>query len=183
MVSLVNSHTNATRIGWHLRGIDLRFAHGLHPEWVGGQAASVPSIAGASVVLAGILQRTKGWSIVVSLSPSTSARVRVSKCRRGRGARVTRGSGIVAGSKRLALALAVSRPFLDESRKKSTNSFRSGWGATAAWIALGFFFAPARWGGAMASYRGTWYIVGGLARAPWELEAALTGSEIDSRFS
>ena len=26
MVSLVNSHTNATRIGWHLRVIDLRFA-------------------------------------------------------------------------------------------------------------------------------------------------------------
>jgi len=27
-VSLVNSHTNATRIGWHLWEIDLRFAPG-----------------------------------------------------------------------------------------------------------------------------------------------------------
>ena len=31
MVSLVNSHTNATRIGWHLWEIDLRFAPGLLP--------------------------------------------------------------------------------------------------------------------------------------------------------
>ena len=31
MVSLVNSHTNATRIGWHLWEIDLRFAPGLPP--------------------------------------------------------------------------------------------------------------------------------------------------------
>ena len=31
MVSLVNSHTNATIIGWHLWEIDLRFAHGLPP--------------------------------------------------------------------------------------------------------------------------------------------------------
>jgi len=37
MVSLVNSHTNATRIGWHLWEIDLRFAPGLPPGWnVGG---------------------------------------------------------------------------------------------------------------------------------------------------
>ena len=34
MVSLVNSHTNATRIGWHLREIDLRFATGLPPGWL-----------------------------------------------------------------------------------------------------------------------------------------------------
>ena len=34
MVSLVNSHTNATRIGWHLWEIDLRFAPGLPPGWV-----------------------------------------------------------------------------------------------------------------------------------------------------
>ena len=33
MVSLVNSHTNATRIGWHLWEIDLRFASGLPPGW------------------------------------------------------------------------------------------------------------------------------------------------------
>jgi len=31
MVSLVNSHTNATRIGWHLWEIDLRFSPGLAP--------------------------------------------------------------------------------------------------------------------------------------------------------
>ena len=31
MVSFVNSHTNATRIGWHLWEIDLRFAPGLPP--------------------------------------------------------------------------------------------------------------------------------------------------------
>ena len=34
MVSLVNAHTNATRIGWHLREIDLRFALGLPPGWL-----------------------------------------------------------------------------------------------------------------------------------------------------
>jgi len=33
MVSLVNSHTNATRTGWHLWEIDLRFAYGLPPGW------------------------------------------------------------------------------------------------------------------------------------------------------
>jgi len=33
MVSLANSHTHATRIGWHLWEIDLRFAHGLPPGW------------------------------------------------------------------------------------------------------------------------------------------------------
>ena len=33
MVSLVSSHTNATRIGWHLGEIDLRFAPGLPPGW------------------------------------------------------------------------------------------------------------------------------------------------------
>ena len=34
MVSLVNSHTHATRIGWHLWEIDLRFAPGLPPGWI-----------------------------------------------------------------------------------------------------------------------------------------------------
>ena len=34
MVSLVNSHTNATRIGWHLWEIDLRFTPGLPPGWI-----------------------------------------------------------------------------------------------------------------------------------------------------
>jgi len=33
MVSLVNSYTDATRIGWHLWEIDLRFAPGLPPGW------------------------------------------------------------------------------------------------------------------------------------------------------
>jgi len=33
MVSFVNSHTNATRIGWHMWEIDLRFAPGLPPGW------------------------------------------------------------------------------------------------------------------------------------------------------
>ena len=33
MVSVVNSHTNATRIGWHLWGIDFRFCPGLPPGW------------------------------------------------------------------------------------------------------------------------------------------------------
>ena len=35
MVSLVNSHTNATRIGWHQWEIDFRFAPGLSPGWEG----------------------------------------------------------------------------------------------------------------------------------------------------
>ena len=34
MVSLVNSHTNATRIGWHLWDIDSKFAPGLPPGWL-----------------------------------------------------------------------------------------------------------------------------------------------------
>ena len=34
MVSSVNSHTNATRIGWHLWEIYLRFAPGLPPGWI-----------------------------------------------------------------------------------------------------------------------------------------------------
>jgi len=33
IVSSVNSHTNATRIGWHTWEIDFRFAPGLHPGW------------------------------------------------------------------------------------------------------------------------------------------------------
>jgi len=35
MVSSVNYHTNAARIGWHLWEIDLRFAPGLLPGWKG----------------------------------------------------------------------------------------------------------------------------------------------------
>jgi len=33
MVSFVNSHTNTTRIWWHMWDIDLIFAHGLPPGW------------------------------------------------------------------------------------------------------------------------------------------------------
>ena len=33
VVFQVNSHTSATRTGWHLREIDLRFATGLPPGW------------------------------------------------------------------------------------------------------------------------------------------------------
>ena len=43
MVSLVNSHTNATRIGWHLWEIDLRFAPGLPPGWFNTDSLSLPS--------------------------------------------------------------------------------------------------------------------------------------------
>ena len=35
VVSPVNSHTNSTRIGWHLWEIDLIFAPGLPPGWCG----------------------------------------------------------------------------------------------------------------------------------------------------
>ena len=35
MISVVSSNTNATRIGWHLWAIDLRFAPGLPPGWIG----------------------------------------------------------------------------------------------------------------------------------------------------
>jgi len=36
MVYLVNPHTNATRMGWHVWKIDLRVAHGLPPGWCTG---------------------------------------------------------------------------------------------------------------------------------------------------
>ena len=41
-VSLVNSHTNATRIGWHLRETDLRFAPELPPGWLGSTVKLFP---------------------------------------------------------------------------------------------------------------------------------------------
>ena len=37
IVSFANSHTNATRIGWHLWEIDLRFSPGLPPGWLNPQ--------------------------------------------------------------------------------------------------------------------------------------------------
>jgi len=42
IVSLVNSHTNATRIGWHLWEIYLRFAPGLPPGWQGVSKHPIP---------------------------------------------------------------------------------------------------------------------------------------------
>ena len=39
MVSLVNSHTNATRIGWHLWEIDFKIASGLPPGWSAGSGS------------------------------------------------------------------------------------------------------------------------------------------------
>ena len=42
MVSSVNSNTNATRIGWHLWEIALRFAPGLPPGWVGSVSDLLP---------------------------------------------------------------------------------------------------------------------------------------------
>jgi len=45
MVSLVNSHTNATRIGRHLWEIDLRFAPGLPPALI-PEATAVDSPRG-----------------------------------------------------------------------------------------------------------------------------------------
>ena len=40
-VYVVNSHTHATRIGWHLWEIDLRFAPGLPPGWLVGSFMSL----------------------------------------------------------------------------------------------------------------------------------------------
>ena len=49
---LVNSHTNATRIGWHLWEIDLRFAPGLPLGWCWALSSfsslSSPDFPGAS---------------------------------------------------------------------------------------------------------------------------------------
>ena len=46
MVSLVNSHTNATRIGWHLLEIDFRFAPGLPPGTSRPHGSRGPSACG-----------------------------------------------------------------------------------------------------------------------------------------
>jgi len=48
MVSLVNSHTHATIIGWHLWEIDLRFAPGLPPGW-GGLPDALPALPRAEI--------------------------------------------------------------------------------------------------------------------------------------
>ena len=44
MVSSVNSHTNATRTGWHLLEIDLIFAPGLPPGWRVGANPLCPDL-------------------------------------------------------------------------------------------------------------------------------------------
>ena len=58
MVSLVNSHTNATSIGWHLWEIDLRFAPGLPPGWVFDDEE--PHVKFTSMVLAHVTGPTLG---------------------------------------------------------------------------------------------------------------------------
>ena len=50
MVSLVNTHTNATRIGWHLWEIDLRFAPGLPPGWPRFENAETPQDASSEEI-------------------------------------------------------------------------------------------------------------------------------------
>ena len=44
MVSSVNSHTIATRIGWHMWEIDLRFATGLPPGWRSKSSAPLQAV-------------------------------------------------------------------------------------------------------------------------------------------
>ena len=51
MVSSVNSLTNATRIGWHLWEIDLRFAPGLLPGWMTVEARQGTGRGGAVRVM------------------------------------------------------------------------------------------------------------------------------------
>ena len=50
IVSSVNSHTNVTKIGWHLWEIDLRFATGLPPGW-GDEPEPSPAVAPVAVLL------------------------------------------------------------------------------------------------------------------------------------
>jgi len=65
MVSLVITHTNATRIGWHLWEIDLRFAPGLPPGWTElglwfwGSGAGCTSCSASLVRLAVDIPTTK----------------------------------------------------------------------------------------------------------------------------
>jgi len=54
MVYLVNSHTNATRIGWYLWEIDLRFAPGLPPGLARSNCAwTAPEREGSGLGVAG----------------------------------------------------------------------------------------------------------------------------------
>jgi len=55
MVSSVNSHTSATRIGRHLWEIDLRFAPGLPPGWERSPNTLPPLLLEAFPVAAGVI--------------------------------------------------------------------------------------------------------------------------------
>jgi len=74
MISLVNSHTNATRIGWHLWEIDFRFAPGLPPGWTCPRARPFrerwPGPAGAP----GGMRTRDGDTALVCTGPHWSAR-------------------------------------------------------------------------------------------------------------
>ena len=69
MVSLVNSHTNATRIGWNLWNIDLRFAPGLPPGWtVSRSTEDLRGLGGGLVLLERILTvHVTGRGCLISL--------------------------------------------------------------------------------------------------------------------
>ena len=51
MISLVNSYTNATRIGWHLWEIDVRFGPGLPPGWRRGGFCVMVRLVGTALNL------------------------------------------------------------------------------------------------------------------------------------
>ena len=55
MVSLVNSHTHTTSIGWHLWEIDLRFAPGLAP----GRGATFPHASSSALEQSSLLSWKK----------------------------------------------------------------------------------------------------------------------------
>ena len=77
MVSSPNSHTNATRVGWHLWEIDLRFAPGLPPGWGVDSCCTGPGVhqggsAGKERRRGGLVfkahrlvyQSTLGWRVI-----------------------------------------------------------------------------------------------------------------------
>ena len=55
VVSLVDSCTNATRIGWHLWELDLRFPLGLPPEWTAHPACHFEESRSAQVTQSEVL--------------------------------------------------------------------------------------------------------------------------------
>jgi len=84
MVSLVNSHTNATRIGWHLREIELRFAPGSPPWWskiFGGQDCGRAGIVKGRLYLWGAGEaRARVWG--AGETPETEKRERETETER-----------------------------------------------------------------------------------------------------